>query len=98
MRSAIKILLAITLLLWAAAIVFPLINYRLGFGGGVTASMAAIFAVIACYRSEDVVQTRGGPVYKKDSKIGYLIPHLVLGFIFTGFMLFFVLACLFGTQ
>lgn len=97
MRHSIRILAAVTVLLWTAAIVFPLTTYPLGFYGGATGSVAGICAVIESYRSEEVVWTRGGRVYKKDSRIGYLIPHLILGFFFTGIMLACLLGALFGT-
>lgn len=97
MQSTIKILLAVTVILWAAAIVFPLTTYRLGFYGSATASMAGICAVILSYYSEEVVWTRGGKVYKKDSRVGYLIPHLVLGLFLTGLMLVCIVIAVFGT-
>jgi len=97
MRISIKILAAVTMLLWTAAIVFPLTTYHLGFYGGATASMAGICAVVESYHSEEVVWTRGGKIYKKDSRIGYLIPHLILGFFLTCLMLAFVLGSVFGS-
>jgi hypothetical protein len=97
MRSTIKILAAVTVFLWGAAIVFPLTTYHLGFCGGATASMAGVGAVIESYHSEEVVCTRGGKVYKKDSRIGYLIPHLILGIFFTGLMFMNILFSIFGS-
>jgi hypothetical protein len=95
MRISIKILAAVTVLFWTVVIVFPLATYHLGFYGGATASMAGICAVIESYHSEEVVRTRGGKIHKKDSRIGYLIPHLVLGFFLACLMLAFVLGSLF---
>ena len=97
MRSTIKILFAVTVILWTTAIVFPLTSFHLGFYGGATASMAGICAVIESYHSEEVVSTRGGKIHKKDSRIGYLIPHLVLGFFLACLMLAFVPGSLFGS-
>ena len=97
MRISIKIIAAVTVLFWTAAIVFPLTTYHLGFYGGATAAMAGICTVIESYHSEEVVWTRGGKIYKKDSRIGYLIPHLVLGFFLTCLMLAFVLGSVFGS-
>ena len=84
-------------ILWATAIVFPLTSMHFGFYGGTTASMAGIWGVIESYRSEEVVWTRGGKVHKKDSRAGYLIPHLVLGFFLTGLMLVCILIAIVGT-
>jgi hypothetical protein len=46
MRNTTKILLAVTIILWTAAIVFPLTTYHLGFYGGAVAAIAGICAVI----------------------------------------------------
>lgn len=97
MRTTIKILGAVTAFLWAAAVVFPLTTYHLGFFGGATASMMGICAVIESYHSEEVVLTRGGKVNKKDSRIGYLIPHLVMGFFLAGLMFTNILLSIFGS-
>lgn len=98
MRSTIKIFLALTMMLWAVAILFPLTTYPLGFYGGITASMAGICAVIDSYRAQEFVWTRGGKVYEKDSKIGYLVPHMVLSFFLASIALIFLLASIFGPR
>jgi 5,10-methenyltetrahydromethanopterin hydrogenase len=85
-------------ILWTAATVFPLTTYHLGFYGGAVASMAGICAVIETYHSEEVVCTRGGKVYKKDSGIGYRIPHLFVGFLVAGMMVVCILNAVFGAE
>jgi 4-hydroxybenzoate polyprenyltransferase len=87
MRNTIKILVALTVLLWAAAIIFPLSGYLFGAGGGVSAAVALMCALVISYREEEVVSTRGGPVYKKDSKITFFINYLIAGIILFGLLL-----------
>lgn len=87
MRNTIKILVVLTVLLWVAAVMFPLDGYLFACGGGVTASVALMCALLISYREEEMVWTRGGPVYKKDSKIQFFINYLTVGLILFGFLL-----------
>ena len=87
MRNTIKVLAVLTVVLWAAAVIFPLNGYLFGSGGGVTAAVALMCALVVSYREEDVVSTRGGPVYKKDSRVLFFINYLIIGFIVFGLLL-----------
>jgi hypothetical protein len=87
-----KALVAFTVVLWGAALAFPLEGGFLAWTGGVTASAAFLSAVITCYRNDDVVPARGGLVYKKDSPVRFFIAYLIIGIFAAGLML----ACLLG--
>ncbi|MFL6657685.1 MAG: hypothetical protein ACJ8GW_06425 [Massilia sp.] len=81
LRILIKALIAATIVLCVGAIAFPLDGGRWAWTGGLTASMAAMCALIISYREEEVVLTRGGPVYKKDSTVLFFINYLQVGMI-----------------
>lgn len=87
MRNAIKVLAVLTVVLWAATVIFPLNGYLFAWGGGVTALVALMCAVVVSYREEKVVSTRGGPVYKKESPILFFINYLIIGVILSGLLL-----------
>lgn len=86
----VKVLVAFTIVLWGAALAFPLEGGILAWAGGVAASAAFMSAVITCYRNDDVVPTRGGLVYKKESPVRFFIAYLIIGIFAFGLML----ACL----
>lgn len=87
MRNTIKTLGVLTVVLWAAAVIFPLSGYLLSAGGGVTALGALMCALVLSYREEEVVSTRGGPVYKKDSRIAFFINYFMVGIVILGLLL-----------
>jgi hypothetical protein len=82
-----KAFLAITVVPWGSALAFPPEGDFLPLAGGVTASAAFMSAVITCYRNDDVVPTRGGMVYKKESPIRFFIAYLIIGIFAFGLML-----------
>ena len=89
-RIAINTLAALTVVLWGAAVAFPLSGIPLGSAGGLAASAALMCALIVSYREEDVVFIRGiggGLVYKKDSKIRFFVQYFIVGVIVFGFSL-----------
>jgi hypothetical protein len=92
MRNAIKILAVLTVVLWVTAVTFPLNGYLFGYGGCVAASSALMCALVVSYREEEVVSTRGGLVYKKDSKIRFFISYLIIGIVVFAFLI----ACTFN--
>jgi hypothetical protein len=87
-----KALVAFTVVLWGAALAFPFEGGFFAWAGGVTASVAFMSAVATCYRNDDVVPTRGGLVYKKESPVRFFIAYLIIGILPFGLML----ACLLG--
>jgi hypothetical protein len=87
MRNTIKILAVMTVVAWAAAVIFPLSGYLFGTGGGVTASVALMCALVLSYREEVVISTRGGPVYKENSKITFFMDYFIVGIIIFGLLL-----------
>ena len=90
-RVATKVLCLLTILMWGICVAFPINEIHFGWIGTASGSLAGILATIRSYLTQDMVLTRGGVVYKKDSPIDFFISYLLIGLVLGGFLIISVL-------
>jgi hypothetical protein len=88
MRSVIKFLGAVAVLLWAAAILFPLTDYPVGLGGVFVMSFATLLVSIESYRNLERVPAVSAQFNKMSAKIAYRVSHVLLGLFSVGAVVF----------
>ena len=87
MKRAVWGLLMVAIGSWGICFLYPTNIIHFGWIGTLFASTAGLIATISSYHSEEVAHTRGGPIYKAESPIKFLLTYVVLGFLLAAFLL-----------